>query len=254
MTPLRLQVPPGRANVRLLDETGSTNAEARTWAQTGAPDGACVVSDSQTAGRGRHGRNWHSPAGLNLYLSQVFTDPHFDLGLLPLLGGFAALLAIESFAGPEPGLGVKWPNDVLAKGAKLAGVLAERLDTPQALAVLGIGINVNALADDFPADLRRPATSLRLLTRNEVDRSLLLANLLDALEEVRALVERDPISFIERFGRRCLSLGRPVRICPPRGLAFDATARRIDPDGVLVVETHSGQLERILAGDVDPID
>ena len=149
---------------RWLAETASTNDVARDWALAGAPDGAVVVAARQTRGRGRRERTWDSPAGTGLYASFVLrTDgPAEQAPNLAIVAGMAAFRALEK-AGVK-NLRIKWPNDVLANGRKICGVLVEpRLGAGRIeFAVVGIGINVGQGADDFPPDLRLPATSCRL--------------------------------------------------------------------------------------------
>ncbi len=146
---------------RWLAETASTNDVARDWALAGAPDGAVVAAGRQTRGRGRRERTWASPAGMGLYASFILRPgwsakqaPH-----LAVLAGMAAHGALE--AAGVPRLRVKWPNDILADGRKIAGVLVEPRVGGERIefAVAGIGINVAQRADDFPPALRGRATS-----------------------------------------------------------------------------------------------
>ena len=149
---------------RWLAEVESSNDVAREWAQQGAPAVALVVARHQTRGRGRRERTWVSPPGTGLYVSFVLRPawPAEQAPNLAILAGMAAFHALEK-AGVKD-LGVKWPNDVLAGGKKICGVLVEpRLGAGRIeFAVVGIGINVGQGADDFPPDLRLPATSCRL--------------------------------------------------------------------------------------------
>ena len=149
---------------RWLAEAASTNDVAREWALTGAPDGALVVAARQTRGRGRRERTWDSPAGTGLYASFVLRPdwPADQAPNLAIVAGMAAFRALEK-AGVRD-LRMKWPNDVLANGRKICGVLVEpRLGAERIeFAVAGIGINVGQGADDFPPDPRQPATSCRL--------------------------------------------------------------------------------------------
>src|SRR5690606_12415094 len=137
---------------RALGATGSTNADALAWATEGAPDGALVTAEHQTAGRGRHGRTWTDAPGLSLLASLLLrpTLPPDRLGLLPLAAGLAAADAVESVTGLVPRL--KWPNDVLLGGRKVGGLLLEsRLGDGPATVVLGLGLNVGQA--DFPPEL-----------------------------------------------------------------------------------------------------
>lgn len=148
---------------RWLAETGSTNDAAREWALAGAPDGAVVVAARQTSGRGRRERKWDSPADAGLYASFILRPgwPAVRAPDLAILSGMAAFHALEK-AGVR-NLRVKWPNDILAHGKKICGVLVEpRIGAGRIeFAVVGIGINVGQGADDFPPELRETATSCR---------------------------------------------------------------------------------------------
>jgi BirA family biotin operon repressor/biotin-[acetyl-CoA-carboxylase] ligase len=160
---------------RFVESTPST----QLLLDAAAPEGAVVVADEQTAGRGRLGRRWLAPAGTSL-LCSVQLRPSVNPSRLPELTGVAARAcaqAIEDVAGVLPE--VKFPNDLLLGGRKLAGVLAE---AREGRVVAGIGVNVNIHASDLPADVGKPATSLLLETGHEVDRSALLVALLDRLE------------------------------------------------------------------------
>ena len=149
---------------RWLAETASTNDVAREWALAGAPDGALVVAARQIRGRGRRERTWDSPAGTGLYASFVLRPdwPADQAPNLAIVAGMAAFRALEK-AGVRD-LRMKWPNDVLANGRKICGVLVEpRLGAGRIeFAVAGIGINVGQAAGDFPPELRTTATSCRL--------------------------------------------------------------------------------------------
>ena len=144
-----------------------------------APEGALVVAEEQTAGRGRLGRSWFAPAGTSL-LCSLQLRPDTPTERLPELTGVAARAcadAIAALTGLEPAL--KFPNDVLVGGRKVAGILAEARD---GRVVLGVGINVNLPVDGLPEDVDRPATSLLVETGRELDRAELLAELLERLE------------------------------------------------------------------------
>ena len=146
---------------RWLAETESTNDIAREWAMAGAPEGAAVVAARQTRGRGRRERKWESPPDSGLYASFILRPGWLakKAAGLAIVGGMAAFRALEK-AGVK-NLRVKWPNDILANGRKICGVLVEpRIDSGRIeFAVVGIGINVAQAAEDFPDGLRETATS-----------------------------------------------------------------------------------------------
>jgi BirA family transcriptional regulator, biotin operon repressor / biotin---[acetyl-CoA-carboxylase] ligase len=240
------------SNLRFLESTDSTNQAAREWAQDGAPDGATMVADFQRQGRGRLNRIWHSPPDLNLYFSQIIRLPTDRLRLAPLLGAVAAQEVINGCLQPLAKATIKWPNDILAQGLKLAGILAEGIQSQDPAAVLGIGVNLNTTAKDFPSDLRRPAGSVCMITGRLVDRPAFLLSLLESMARWREILRLQPEQLIETLRNNCSTLGGQVRVSIPNQPIFCAIAKTIAPDGALVVE-NKGKLIRIEAGDVDPV-
>jgi BirA family transcriptional regulator, biotin operon repressor / biotin---[acetyl-CoA-carboxylase] ligase len=204
--------------------TDSTNARARELAGGGAPHGTIVTAGEQTAGRGRQGRTWSAPAGRALLCSIVIRDP---VALLPLAAGVAvADVAGAAVAGAEARL--KWPNDVLVDGRKVAGILVE--GRPQeGWAVVGIGLNVALEPEDFPAELRERAGTLG---RSPADIEPTLSELLGRLDE---WISVDAASLVEAVRERDALLGLEVRWAGGRGVGAG-----IDAGGRLLVETDSG--------------
>jgi BirA family transcriptional regulator, biotin operon repressor / biotin---[acetyl-CoA-carboxylase] ligase len=218
----------GRPHVHVR-ETGSTNERARALARGGAPHGTLVTAGHQTAGRGRQGRTWSAPPGRALLLSLVLRDPD---PLLPLRAG----LAVADLAGPAAR--VKWPNDVLVDGRKVAGILVE--GRPQeGWAVLGIGVNAAVTLDDLPEELRSTAGTLGLAP----------SALPDALEKLlRALEHRlgEPVrDFHAAFGERDALRGVPVRWSGGSG-----TGAGITDTGALRVRVADGAELTLDAGEV----
>ena len=170
--------------MRWLAETESTNDVARDWALAGAPAGAVVAAGHQTRGRGRRARKWDAPADLGLSASFVLRPdwPAAQAPRLAIVAGMAAFHALEKAGVRE--LRVKWPNDVLAGGRKICGVLVEpRLGAGGIeFAVAGIGINVGQGAGDFPPDLRTPATSCRL-EKVSISVDGMLAHLVESMHD-----------------------------------------------------------------------
>jgi BirA family biotin operon repressor/biotin-[acetyl-CoA-carboxylase] ligase len=207
-----------RLHLRL---TTSTNERARGLAADGAPHGTIVTADEQTAGRGRQGRTWVAPPGRALLVSMVVRRPP---RLLPLLAG----VAVAELAGPDAGL--KWPNDVLLAGRKVAGILVE--GRPQeGWAVVGIGLNVAVRAEDLPAELRETATGLGLGPEAiEPTLGSLLAGLGRWL-----LADEDAV--LGEVRRRDALRGRPVRWAGGEGVGDG-----IDGDGRLVVRTADARV------------
>jgi BirA family biotin operon repressor/biotin-[acetyl-CoA-carboxylase] ligase len=226
--------------IERLGTVGSTNDEAMARAQDGAPHGTVVCADVQTRGRGRQGRTWRSLPGENIFLSVVLR-----LGLPPvatppvtLAAGVATCEAVNHFA---PGASIKWPNDVLWSGLKMAGILTEastRGDRVEAV-ILGVGLNVNAT--ELPPELH--ATSLRLASGRTLDRDAVLARLLAELERwTDALVSAGPAPVLAAWRERTSTFGRRLRA--PAGVAVD-----IDESGALVVETEDGRRIKVHSGE-----
>jgi BirA family biotin operon repressor/biotin-[acetyl-CoA-carboxylase] ligase len=223
--------PLGRPRLHLRT-TDSTNDRARALAAGGAPHGTLVTAAAQTAGRGRQGRTWDAPAGRALLMSLVLREwPR----LLPLV---AAVAVADVAAAGGADISIKWPNDVLLRGGKLAGILVEA--RPQeGWAVVGIGMNVAVRPADLPAELRDRAASLELEPA-AVDTTL--AALLTALGERLAL---EPAALLAAFRERDALLGRQVRW--QRG---EGTAAGIDEDGRLLVDRPDGTRAALDAGEV----
>jgi BirA family biotin operon repressor/biotin-[acetyl-CoA-carboxylase] ligase len=212
-----------------LRETTSTNDRARALATAGAPHGTLVTATAQTAGRGRQGRTWAAPPGRALLMSLVLRAPD---RMLPL----AAAVAVAVAAGQRAA--IKWPNDVLLDGRKVAGILAEA--RPQeGWAVLGIGLNVAVRLEDLPAELHGTAATLGLEPR---DVDPVLARLLRALERALAL---DTIGLLDAWRARDALRGRDVAWAAGTGRAAG-----IDGDGRLVVELPDGGRTALEAGEV----
>jgi len=205
-------------------------------AAAGRPQGAVVLAGEQLAGQGRHGHSWHSPAGCGIYCSMVLEPAP----LLTLALGLAVRQAIVSTTGFNCDL--RWPNDVLLGGKKVAGILVEGAD---GAAVAGIGINVSQAA--FPADLAGEATSLSLHTGREVDATGLVVTLLTAVD---AFVKRDPGTILRLFTEASsYASGRRVTVEQPGGVVHGTTAG-LDPAGFLIVRRDDGTDTLILAGGV----
>ena len=233
---LRRALEPDGWRVEVLDEAGSTNAVVAERARAGEPAGLVVVTEHQTAGRGRLDRSWVSPPRAGLTFSVLLRPdwPPAEWPWLPLLGGVAVATALREQA--ELDAVLKWPNDVLVGDRKLCGLLAEG-PAPGAV-VLGIGLNVTTRQDELPHEA---ATSALLQGAATTDRDTLLRAVLRALRDVLA----DPVGGRDRYRSLCTTVGREVRVELPSGPAATGTATAVDDDGRLVVAG-----ERYAAGDV----
>jgi len=230
----------------VVEETTSTNADVAERFRNGEEEGLVLVAEHQSAGRGRLGREWVSPARSSLTVSFLLLPgdvPAERWPWLPLLTGLAAAVAVRRVTGVEVDL--KWPNDVLADGRKLGGILLERVEGPgSAAAVVGIGINCAQSQDELPVP---EATSLALVSGGPVDRSALLAALLEELGE-RYDEWRSGADLRPAYLDLCATRGQEVRVAVPGG-EVSGQAVDVDAGGRLVVRTEAGE-EHLGAGDV----
>jgi BirA family biotin operon repressor/biotin-[acetyl-CoA-carboxylase] ligase len=211
--------------------TDSTNARARELAMAGAPDGAVVTAGEQSAGRGRQGRTWSAPAGKALLMSAIVRDLTRRDALLPLAVPVAVAEACDAFAGTR--CGIKWPNDIWIDGRKLSGILLE--GRPQeGWAVIGVGVNVGTLREEFPAELRDTATSLTIESGVDPGVESVLSAVLESLGHWLA---QPADAILGAWRERDVLRGSLIRWSGGEG-----TAAGIDEDGALVVETDSGRV------------
>ena len=221
--------------ILVFDETGSTNDVVARLAHDGAREGLVVFAESQTRGRGRHGRVWASPRGKGLWCS-VLLRPRFPATRITVAASVAVARAIGLNAR------IKWPNDVTLGGKKVAGILTETRDRA---AVLGIGLNVNCDRTEIPDT----ATSLFLETGQRHDRAALGAAMLTQLDRYYRLAAADFAQVTSEWARWCTTLGRQivVRMGERR---IEGHAQALDGDGALLVRRDNGQVERILGAEL----
>lgn len=236
------------------ESLGSTNEVAFRLAQDGAEHGEVVVAEQQTAGKGRRGRAWVSPPGLNLYFS-VILRPELPPQRAPELTLVAAVALAETLRESGADAAIKWPNDVHIDGRKVAGILTELSAEPERVhfVVVGVGVNLNARAEHFPEELRATATSLALALDARVPRARFAASLLTRLEEWLDLYLETGFDAVRtRWKELSSTLGQDVLVRTDRQ-ELRGRAEDIDPSGALLVRTEEGSLERILAGDVEQL-
>lgn len=233
--------------------TISTNADAFRLAEDRAVEGTVVLADSQSGGKGRRGRVWSSPAGVNLYCSVVLRPaimPH-EAPQLTFLSAVAVARAIELSTDLTPE--IKWPNDLLISGKKVAGLLNEMSAETDGInfVILGIGVNLNMTADQFPDDLRHPSTSLLLESGVRVDRSRFTGTMLRELDRLYAdflMHGFGPVR--EEWQRRCNASGRQVLVSDSGTACTGGRFVGIDSDGALLLRSEDDALHRITCGDV----
>lgn len=233
------------------DSLGSTNTEAASWAMQGAAEGLCIVAEEQTAGRGRLDRRWISPRGDGLYCSFVLR-PQLEIRSMPLITLMASLAvhhALRETCDLETD--IKWPNDVMANGRKLCGILAEMVDTTIGRAVI-LGIGINLAHDSFPDELNNIATSIEAATGRRIDRDELLHALLVALTKEYSLLQSEGGNerVVENWtAASSYAEGQKIRVVNGNEI-LEGTTRGIELDGALRIETNEGELRVIRAGDV----
>ncbi|MET9687743.1 MULTISPECIES: biotin--[acetyl-CoA-carboxylase] ligase [unclassified Streptomyces] len=241
-------------SVEVVASTGSTNTDLATRAAQ-LPEGAVLVAEEQSAGRGRLDRSWVAPARSGLFFSVLLKPgdavPQERWGWLTLLAGVATATGLSRAAGVDTAL--KWPNDLLVtvdgEERKTGGILAERVEDG---VVLGIGLNVTLTEDELPVPA---AGSLALAKASVTDRDPLLRTVLRSLEEWYGrwrAAGGDPAAsgLQETYAAGCATLGRHVRAELPGGRTLTGTAEAVDTDGRLVIRTAEDRHETVGAGDV----
>lgn len=232
------------------ESVDSTNTVAKTMAHDGVAHGTVVLAEHQTAGRGRLGRSFESPAGAGIYMSMILRPNCRPDRLMHLTCAVAVAICdgVESALGFRPE--IKWINDLVAEGKKLAGILTELSVNPQTglvdYAIVGVGLNCNQCPEDFPQNLRDIACSAAMITGQPVDRQRLTESMIAALLEMD-LSRKGEI--MERYRLDCLTIGKEVVVVQGQarrqGRAVD-----MDEDGGLIVEFPDGIRQTVNCGEV----
>ncbi len=226
------------SGLRFFESIGSTNDAAAAWVKVGAADFSLVVADEQTAGRGRSGTQWFTPAGTALALSLVLTWPLQVPSHATRIPGLGALAVADACA--EHGLqaSIKWPNDVLVQGRKVAGILVESIWTGSRLdaSILGIGMNVARGAVPPARELAYPTTSLEAEVGRPIDRLTLLREVLQAVWRERSFLESE--NFIRAWEDRLAFRGEQVTLRGPDGTNLTGNLLGLDADGAARLEAN----------------
>ena len=239
-------------DIRVFEETTSTNDVIEKLARDGVKEGAVVFAESQTKGRGRLGRKWLSPARKGLWFS-VLLRPDLrpqEATQLTVASAIALLRAIRSLTGLQPQ--IKWPNDILVGGKKIAGILTElsaELDQIKYI-ILGIGVDVNVNTSEFPPELRRTATSLKAELDRPVARAELAVAILRELDDDYARICSGRFSEVaDEWETLCATLGQNV-VIHVGDRQIRGRAESLSEEGALLLRTDHGHLEPIIGGDV----
>jgi len=233
----------------------STNLKAYELALHGAKEGEVVIAEMQEKGKGRLGRKWFSPPHKNIYCS-IILRPQISPNkatVLTLVASVATADAIEKFSGLRPE--IKWPNDILIRGRKVAGILNEihsEMDRINFI-ILGIGLNINMDEDMFPEEIRDIATSLKREKGEEISRKEFLASLLEELEEwYRIFLKEGESPILHAWREKAKIKGKKIKV-KSFGEVLDGFGVDIDSDGALILKTSDGRRKRIIAGDLEYI-
>jgi BirA family transcriptional regulator, biotin operon repressor / biotin---[acetyl-CoA-carboxylase] ligase len=228
--------------IRYQSTTPSTQRSAHQWARMGAPEGAVVIAEEQTQGRGRLGRDWYSPPQTGIWMSLILRPAIalMQASQMTLLAAVGVLQGIERITGLSPQ--IKWPNDLLIAGKKVCGILTELRGEQEQIhyIVVGIGINVNTTVAHFPPELRGTATSLALQLGGSVHRAPLLAAILAELEQRYEDYLLAGFSVIQtEWERRADMVGKVITVRGAHGVTI-GTVVRLNENGALLLRTAQG--------------
>ena len=241
---------PLQHNLHRFDSLDSTNVRAKAMALEGAPHGTVVIADHQTAGRGRLGRSFHSPAGSGIYMSVILRPECPPTALMHLTCAVAVAVCdgVEDALGVRPG--IKWINDLVAGGKKLAGILTElHIAAGSGLvdhAIVGIGLNCNQRPEDFPPELRSIACSVAMVTGQPVDREVLISAI---IQRIRTMELEQKQQILSRYRKDCVTLGKGVAVVRGDSIRH-GTALDVNENGALIVQFSDGHPEAVDSGEV----
>ena len=241
--------------VYYYESIDSTNRKAWELGEIGsAPHGSLVLADSQTAGIGRRGRQWDSPAGENLYFSLLMYPgiPTDRASMITLIMASAVAEAVEQTgACGEKRPGIKWPNDILLGERKVAGILTQMQAAAGQIRYVVVGVGINVSSREFPGELADKATSLENELNKPISRKILLATVVERFERYyeQFCAEGSLCGLRSAYERRLINVGRMVRVLDPAG-EFTGTALGISDAGELLVRTEDGKVYQIYAGEV----
>lgn len=237
--------------ITFYDSINSTNLQAKLDAENGAGQGTLVVADMQTAGRGRRGRSWSSPAGTNVYFTLLLKPEYAadKASAVTLVMALATAEGIRETCGVEAG--IKWPNDIVINGKKVCGILTEMSVERDYIHYVVIGVGINVGLQEFAPEVAATATSLQKECGRKVPRAALTANIMKAFEKYYELFLEtlDMSGLIGDYNSLLVNRGREVRVLDPKG-EFTGVSRGINRMGELLVELPDGQVTQVYAGEV----
>jgi len=231
----------------VIDSTNTAGLEKALTSE----EGLVILADSQLKGKGRLGRTWVSPPGLNIYMSIVL-KPLIELAdatLITITSAVACSIALRNISGLE--ITIKWPNDLMFQNRKIGGILTELKSELKKIvfAVVGIGINVNSELKDFPEDIRRMATSLRNETKKSFSRTEIIIELLNELNKWYAVLASDREIIIDKWKELSSTIGRKVKVVSGQE-TLEGIAEDINEKGMLILKLLTGEQKKIVSGDL----
>lgn len=237
--------------VRYFEVIDSTNQYAKKAAEEGAPEGLLVISDEQTAGKGRSGRHWTTPPGTAIAMT-ILLRPKIAadrISMTTLVMGLAVSEAVRELY--DVPAGIKWPNDVVIDGKKICGILTEMTTDMVSVSYIVVGTGINANIDVFPEELKDTAVSLKMILGHEVNRAELIASVMKYFERYyeQYIAAGDLSAVMDRYNELLLNRGRAVRVLEP-GNEYTGVAEGIDTLGELLVRREDGTVSRVYAGEV----
>ncbi len=237
--------------VTFYETVNSTNLQAKLDAENGAGEGALIVADKQTAGRGRRGRSWNSPAGTNVYFTLILKPDYAPdkASMVTLIMALAVVEGIRATCGVQTG--IKWPNDIVADGKKICGMLTEMSVEQNYIHYVVIGVGINVGLQEFAPEIAATATSLQEVCGQPVPRAELVANVMKAYEKyyARFCKTLDLKELREEYNGLLVNCGRQVRVLDPKG-EYTGLSRGINESGELLVELSDGSVTEVFAGEV----
>ena len=233
------------------ESVNSTNQQAKLSAENGCGQGTLVVADMQTAGRGRRGRAWSSPPGTNVYFTLIL-KPEYDpncVSMVTLVMALAVAEGIHATCGVEAG--IKWPNDIVADGKKLCGMLTEMSMERGYIHHVVVGAGINVRRQEFAPEIAGTAVSLEQICGKKVSRAQLIVNVMKAFENYydRFEKERSFEGLLEQYNRLLVSRDSEVCVLDPKG-EYRGISRGVNARGELLVELEGGRVTEVYAGEV----
>lgn len=237
--------------VLFFESVDSTNLQAKREAENGCGQGTLVVTDMQTAGRGRRGRAWSSPPGTNVYFTLILKPEYQpdEASMVTLVMALAVAEGIRAGCGVEAG--IKWPNDIVVEGKKVCGILTEMSVERDYIHYVVVGAGINVGLQDFPPEVAPKAVSLEKVCGRKIARASLVADVTRAFEDYYDIFEREHslAGLMGQYNSLLVSLGREVCILDPRG-EYRGISRGINEKGELLVELADGSVTAVYAGEV----